>query len=159
MLEFEARGNEEIPPLPKWITDAIDVTDDLTNLHLARMAKEISALAIEQDPFFLRLTTPHSFAKITCINTGTARFAREQREQAESPDELRVLNYFPLLVSMLRLPFKPNETWLLSGRLDLLAEEMAGIQACQIRAKHVKIFYMVPSTHIQTKTSVPENSL
>lgn len=42
VLEYEAKGDEPIPPLPEWIYDAIDVTDSLTNLHLARMAKEIS---------------------------------------------------------------------------------------------------------------------
>lgn len=42
LLEFEAKGDEPFPPLPPWIIDAIDVTDSLTNLHLARMAKEIS---------------------------------------------------------------------------------------------------------------------
>lgn len=42
VLEYEAKGDEPIPPLPEWIHDAIDVTDSLTNLHLARMAKEIS---------------------------------------------------------------------------------------------------------------------
>ncbi|MCX6714494.1 MAG: AAA family ATPase [Candidatus Uhrbacteria bacterium] len=42
ILEYEAHGDEPIPPLPSWIHDAIDVTDSLTNLHLARMAKEIS---------------------------------------------------------------------------------------------------------------------
>jgi len=42
VLEYEAHGDEPIPELPSWIHDAIDVTDSLTNLHLARMAKEIS---------------------------------------------------------------------------------------------------------------------
>lgn len=47
LLEYEAHGDEPIPPLPAWIHDAIDVTDSLTNLHLARMAKEICGDANE----------------------------------------------------------------------------------------------------------------
>lgn len=42
LLEYEAKGDEPFPELPSWIHDAIDVTDSLTNLHLARMAKELS---------------------------------------------------------------------------------------------------------------------
>lgn len=42
LLEYESKGDEPFPELPSWIHDAIDVTDSLTNLHLARMAKELS---------------------------------------------------------------------------------------------------------------------
>ncbi len=41
LLEYEAKGDEPFPPLPPWIHDAIDVTDSLTNLHLARLAHEL----------------------------------------------------------------------------------------------------------------------
>ena len=43
ILEYEAKGDEPIPSLPPWIEDATDVTDSLTNLHLARMAREFSS--------------------------------------------------------------------------------------------------------------------
>ncbi len=41
VLEFEAKSDEPFPPLPDWVVSAIDVTDSLTNLHLARLAYEI----------------------------------------------------------------------------------------------------------------------
>lgn len=56
ILEYEAKGDEPIPPLPSWIHDAVDVTDSLTNLHLARMAKELSGDANDHVSRFLEPT-------------------------------------------------------------------------------------------------------
>jgi len=47
LAEYETSGDETAPALPPWITDAIDVTDSLTNLHLARLAREISGDATD----------------------------------------------------------------------------------------------------------------
>lgn len=47
LAEYETHGDELAPALPPWITDAIDVTDSLTNLHLARLAREISGDAAD----------------------------------------------------------------------------------------------------------------
>ncbi len=47
LAEYETHGDEAAPALPPWITDAIDVTDSLTNLHLARLAREISGDATD----------------------------------------------------------------------------------------------------------------
>ncbi len=47
LAEYETDGDEPAPSLPYWITDATDVTDSLTNLHLARLAREISGDAID----------------------------------------------------------------------------------------------------------------
>jgi|GEM_PF-673788 len=41
LLEYEAKGDEPIPDLPPWVFRAIDVTDAISNVHLARVAKEI----------------------------------------------------------------------------------------------------------------------
>jgi CYTH domain-containing protein/predicted ATPase len=58
ILEYEARGDEPIPSLPSWIHRAIDVTDALTNLHLARMSKEIEDDAVGQVTRFLEPKLP-----------------------------------------------------------------------------------------------------
>lgn len=58
ILEYEAHGDEPIPLLPPWIYDAIDVTDSLTNLHLARMAKELVGDATEHVSRYLEPKLP-----------------------------------------------------------------------------------------------------
>jgi CYTH domain-containing protein/predicted ATPase len=47
LAEFEQKGHEEeiiVPQLPKWIYQAVEVTDSLSNLHLARLATELRAM-------------------------------------------------------------------------------------------------------------------
>lgn len=57
-LEYEVKGDEPILPLPEWIHDAVDVTDSLTNLHLARMAKEIDGDVSDHVALFLEPKLP-----------------------------------------------------------------------------------------------------
>lgn len=58
LLEYEAKGDEPFPELPSWVKSAVDVTDSLTNLHLARMAKEIDGDVSDHVALFLELKLP-----------------------------------------------------------------------------------------------------
>lgn len=80
VLEYEAHSDEPIPSLPPWIHDAIDVTDSLTNLHLARMAKEISGDVNEHVSRYLEPKLP----KIVLTGgpcSGKSTFMREVIEK------------------------------------------------------------------------------
>ena len=73
VLEFEAKAGESFPPLPDWIVSAIDVTDSLTNLHLARLAYEIENETSQN----VRLSLKPQLPRISPVGIENGRLVEE----------------------------------------------------------------------------------
>lgn len=87
VVEFEMRSETEQVTLPSWIKDGREVTDSLTNLHLARLAHDLTAGGSDS----IRAMLPQPIHKVVLTGgpcTGKSKIMEALRKDAALSDQI-----------------------------------------------------------------------